>query len=169
MINRDQGEFIEGGATVATKPGTKVFPYLASPNTQLQTVVQSVDLAATPDKVWALIGSFGSLAWHPLVATGTLTGTGIGQLRTVETIDGKRIVERLTATDSSARSYSYGSVSGLPVSNYTGSLGVKPKGTGSTVEWRAQYLPDGQPDVVVKAILTTLFKVGLESLKPRFG
>lgn len=169
MINRDQGEFIEGGATVATKPGTKGFPYLASPNTQLQTVVQSVDLAAPPEKVWALIGSFGSLTWHPLVATGTLTGTGIGQLRTVETIDGKQIIERLAATDPSGRSYGYESVSGLPVSNYKGLLGVKPHGTGSTVEWRAQYLPNGQPDVVVRTILTTLFKVGLESLKPRFG
>jgi hypothetical protein len=29
----------------ATKPGTKVFPYFASPNTALQVVAESVDLA----------------------------------------------------------------------------------------------------------------------------
>ena len=42
-------------------PRTKEFPYLASPNTQLQTVVDSVDVAASPDQVWALIGQFGGL------------------------------------------------------------------------------------------------------------
>ena len=31
------------------------------------------------------------------------------------------------------------------------------------------YLPDGQPNTIIKLIDTTLFKVGLESLKKRFG
>ncbi len=169
MVNHDQGEFLQGGAMGATKPGTKEFPYLASPNTDLQNVTQSVDLAAAPEQVWALIGSFGDLSWHPLAASVTLTGTGIGQLRTTETIDGKKIIERLTAMDSSPRSYSYAGVSGLPVSNYTGKLSVTPKGAGSTVEWSSLYLPDGQPNTIIKLIDTTLFKVGLESLKKRFG
>jgi Polyketide cyclase / dehydrase and lipid transport/Domain of unknown function (DUF4331) len=169
MVNHDQGAFMQGGAMGATKPGTRDFPYLASPNTELQSVVQSVDLAATPEQVWALIGSFGDLSWHPLAAAVTLTGSGIGQLRTTETIDGKRITERLIATDPTARSYSYAGVSGLPVSNYTGKLSATPKGAGSTVEWSSLYLPDGQPNVIIKLIDTTLFKVGLESLKKRFG
>jgi hypothetical protein len=168
MVNRDQGEFILGGATVATKPGTKQFPYLASPNTQLQTVVESVDLAATAEQVWALIGSFGNIAWHPLVAKVNLTATGVGQLRTIETIDGKEIIERLTETDPSARSYSYANVSGLAVADYTGSLDAKPKGAGSVVEWRAQFLANDQPTIVVRTIVSTLFKTGLESLKSRF-
>ena len=169
MVNHDLGEFLQGGAMGATKPGTKEFPYLASPNTELQSVVQSVDLAATPEQVWALIGSFGDLSWHPLAAAVMLIGTGIGQLRTTETIDGKRITERLTATDATTSSYSYAGVSGLPVSNYTGKLSVTPKGAGSTVEWSSLYLPDGQPNTIIKLIDATLFKVGLESLKKRFG
>ena len=87
MVNNDR-EFLQGGATGATKPGVNTFPYLASPNTQLQTVVESVDLSAQPDQVWALIGPFDG-TWHPLIARIRLTGTGIGQLRTIETIDGK--------------------------------------------------------------------------------
>ena len=55
------------GAIGATKPGMKVFPYFATPNTELQIVAKSVELAAAPDKVWSLIGPFG-LDWHPLVA-----------------------------------------------------------------------------------------------------
>src|SRR6185295_13229198 len=85
LINRDR-EFLQGGATGATKPGMKVFPYLATPNTEVQTVGESIELDATPDVVWGLIGPF-SLDWHPLVASVTLTGTGVGQLRTTRTGD----------------------------------------------------------------------------------
>ena len=42
----------------------------------------------------------------------------------------------------SARSYRYTNVAGIPASNYTGTFQVKPKGAGSTVEWRAQFLAD---------------------------
>ena len=57
LVNRDR-EFLQGGATGATKPGMKVFPYFATPNTELQTIAESVELAAAPDEVWSLIGQF---------------------------------------------------------------------------------------------------------------
>ena len=63
LVNRDR-EFLQGGATGATKPGMKVFPYFATPNTELQTVAESVELAAAPDEVWSVIGQF-DLDWHP--------------------------------------------------------------------------------------------------------
>jgi hypothetical protein len=167
LVNRDR-EWMQGGATGATKPGMKVFPYFATPNTELQTVAESVELPAPPDKVWALIGQFGG-AWHPLVANIRLTGTGVGQLRTIETLDGKEIVERLDAIDNAKRFYRYTNIRGIPASQYTGMLDVKPKGAGSAVEWRAQFRPDDQPTIVVRTIVATLFRTGLDSLKPRFG
>jgi len=167
LVNKDR-EFLQGGATGATKPGTKMFPYLASPNTQLQEVADSIDLAAPPDKVWALIGNFNP-SWHPLVANVRLTGTGVGQLRTFETVDGKSMVERLDVMDNAKRFYRYTNIRGIPASSYTGMLSVRPKGSGSTVEWRSQFLADDQPTFFVKLIASTLFKVGLESLVPRFG
>src|SRR6516164_8220999 len=57
LVNHDR-KFLQGGATGATKPGMKVFPYFATPNTELQTVAESVELAAAPDTVWSLIGQF---------------------------------------------------------------------------------------------------------------
>ena len=69
-------------------------------------MVDSVDLVASPDKVWALIGQFGGM-WHPLIAKVQLTGKGVGQLRAVETIDGKQIIERLEAMDNSQKLYRY--------------------------------------------------------------
>jgi len=166
LINKDR-EFLQGGATGATKPGTKVFPYLASPNTELQVVAESVALEASPEKVWALIGQF-DLMWHPLVAKVQLTGAGIGQLRTIETVDAKQIVERLEIMDNAKRFYRYASISGIPA-NYTGTLEVKPNGRGCTAEWRAQFLANNQATFFVKLMLSTLFKVGLESLHARFG
>src|SRR5262249_18052640 len=93
LVNRNR-EFLQCGATGATKPGMKVFPYFATPNTELQTVAESVELAAPADVVWSLIGEF-NLEWHPLVAGVTLIGTGPGELRRIRTRDGKEIVERL--------------------------------------------------------------------------
>ncbi len=168
MVRHDQGEFMQGGATGATQPGRTTFPYLAPPNAQLQTVADSVDLPASVERVWALIGAFGG-TWHPLIAKIRLNGTGIGQLRTIETIDGKTIVERLEAMDQAQRFYRYGGVTGIQASNYTGTLGVKPTGAGCSVEWHVQYLPDGQPDIVIRIIVSTLLKTGLASLKAHFG
>jgi hypothetical protein len=166
MVNRDR-EPLRSGTTRATKPGTKTFPYFATPNTEPQSVTDRIDLNAAPDNVWALIEDF-SASWHPLIADVKLIGEGIGQLRVIETIDGKQIVERLDAIDNSARLYRYTSISGIPASDYTGRLEVKANGAGSSVEWGAQYLPKGQGDIVVRTIVSTLFKTGLESLKARF-
>ena len=130
-------------------------------------MADSVDLAAPPDRVWALIGPFGG-TWHPLIAKIELTGAGVGQLRTIETIDGKQIIERLEAIDEPRRFYRYGGVTGIQAADYTGTLAVKPKGAGSSVEWNVTYLPDGQPDIVIKITVATLLKTGLAALKARF-
>jgi hypothetical protein len=98
-----------------------------------------------------------------------LTGTGIGQLRTMATVDGKDIIERLEAIDNTKRSMRYTSISGIAASHYTGTLDVTPNGRGAIAEWRVQYLANGQPDIVVKTIVSALQKTGLDSLTTRFG
>ena len=167
MVNNDR-EFLRGGSASPTKPGTKTFPYEASPNTQLQTVADNVDLAASPDQVWAVIGQFGGM-WNPLIASIKLTGEGVGQLRTIELIDGKQIIDRLEFMDNSQRLSRYTNLSGIPAVDYTGTLDVKPKGSGSSVEWRVQFLADNQPTIIVRIIAATLMKRGFEALEKRFG
>src|SRR5262249_54371241 len=125
LVNHDR-EFLQGGATGATKPGMKVFPYFAAPNTEIQTVTGSVELAAPPADVWSVVGKF-NLQWHPAVARARLIGEGLGQLRRLETSDGKEIVERLADVDNAKRSYRYTLVSGVPASHYAGVISVKPK------------------------------------------
>jgi hypothetical protein len=118
--------------------------------------------------VWSLIGNFGA-DWHPLVANIRLTGTGIGQLRTMQLVDGSEIIQQLEAIDDAGRSFRYTNIAGVPVSHYTGTLEVTPKGSGSVVEWRAQYLASNRPDGAVKRMVAPLLKTGLEHLRSRFG
>ena len=143
LVNHDR-EFLLGGATGATKPGMKVFPYFATPNTEIQTVTGAVELAAPPDDVWSVIGQF-NLQWHPAVARARLIGEGLGQLRKLETRDGREIVERLAEVDNTNRSYRYTLISGVPASHYTGVIDVKPKANGSVAEWRIEFWPTTNP------------------------
>ena len=61
-----------------------------------------MDLDAPPDKVLATDWTNSVGDWHPLIANIKLIGTGIGELRVIETIDGKQIIERLDAIDTSS-------------------------------------------------------------------
>ena len=115
-----------------------------------------------------MIGDFGG-GWHPLNASISVTGTGIGQVRTIKTLDGREIVERLEAIDNAKRCLRYISVAGMPVSHYTGTLEVAPNGSASLVHWRAEFLAAHQTDRAAKDMVSTLFSAGLESLKARFG
>ena len=90
-------------------------------------------------------------------------------MRTIELIDGKQIIERLEAMDNSKRLYRYTNMSGLGVTDYTGTFDLKPKGSGSSVEWRVQFLADNQPTLIVRTIVSTLMKTGFEGLTKRFG
>jgi hypothetical protein len=167
LVNNDR-QFLQGGAIGATKPGMTRFPYLATPNTDLQTLAESAALAAAPDEVWALIGQFGG-AWHPQVARVGLTGTGIGQLRTIGTIDGTEMVDRLEAIDAGQRLLRYTNIAGIPASHYSGTLEVKPRGVGCVVEWRVQFLANGRPDGAVRRLVSPMLKSGVASLSRRFG
>jgi hypothetical protein len=166
-VNKDR-EFMQGGATGATKSGVDTFPYMASPNTAVQSVSDSVDLKAGPDDVWAVVGEFGG-HWHPLIASIEIIGEGIGELRKIEVVDGKEIVERLEAMDDAGRSYTYGQISGVPASDYQGTMQVTPKGAGSTVSWKVDFIADGAPDLIVRTTVESLLKAGLGGLEKRFG
>jgi hypothetical protein len=167
LINRDR-EFLLGGAAGATKPGMENFPYFATPNTEAQIESNSVELATSADTVWSVIGQF-DLSWHPLVAKVNLIGAGIGQLRKMKTLDGGEVVERLDAVDSARRSYRYTLVSGIAATRYAGTIEVRPKGSGCVAEWRVEFLADNQPSLLVRRRVSTLLKVGFESLKRRFA
>jgi hypothetical protein len=94
---------------------------------------------------------------------------GTGQLRTIKTVDGKEIIERLEAIDNAKRCFRYTQISGMPVSHFTGTLKVTPKGSGCAVDWHTQFLANHQTDRAVKVMVSTLLNTGLDRLKSRFG
>jgi Polyketide cyclase / dehydrase and lipid transport len=104
-----------------------------------------------------------------MAARVSLTGAGIGQLRTIKTIDGKEIIERLEAVDDDKQLYRYTHVAGIPASRYTATIQVKPKGTGCVADWSVQFLASNKPDIVVRTMVSGLLETGLGSLKARFG
>ena len=98
-----------------------------------------------------------------------LIGTGIGQLRRIETRDGREIVERLEDVDDAKRFYHYALVAGVPASHYVGTIEVTAEGRGCVAEWRVNFLADKQPDIVVRTKVSTLVNTALEYLKSRFA
>ena len=103
-----------------------------------------------------------------MIAKIQLTGT-IGQLRTIETIDGKQIIERLEAIEPAQKALSLLDDQWFRQRITPGRSTSSPRGLGASVEWRIQYRADGQPDIVVRTAISGLLNTGLESLKPRFG
>ena len=168
LINRNQGKFYQSAATQATQPGRATFPYLAPPNKKILKISESVELLASPDAVWSVVGRFDGL-WNPLVASISLIESGVGQLREIETIDGKSIVERLDAIDDLKQTLSYSLVSGIPAKPYSGVIQVSPVGTGSKVTWTVQYRPSGQGELIVHMIIRSLITRGFKSLQDIFG
>jgi hypothetical protein len=168
LINRNQGKFYQSPATQATQPGLSTFPYLAPPNKKILKISESVELLANPNAVWSVVGRFDGL-WNPMVASINMIGSGVGQLREIETIDGKSIVERLDAIDDLKQTLSYSLVSGIPAKPYSGVIQVSPVGTGSKVTWTVHYRPSGQGELIVHMIIRSLMTRGFKTLQDLFG
>lgn len=153
------------------------------PTRQKVTVTQEV--AAPPAKVWARIGDFQDMSWHPAVhATKGKNGNEIDATRvlTLGAEDGPTISEVLYKYKDEKRSYSYRitavEVDVLPVTNYSSHLTVKDgKDGGSLVEWRGAFYrgypnndpPENLNDEAAVAAVTGVYEAGLEALAAEFA
>jgi carbon monoxide dehydrogenase subunit G len=129
-------------------------------------VAKSVDVAAPPAKVWSTIGDFCGIGqWHPAIEKCALSKDGGKTLRTLNLKGGGTIVESQTARDDKAMSYTYAIVSGpLPVTDYSSTISVVPKGTGSTVNWTGSFKAKGAPDPVAVDAITGIYDSGLKAI-----
>lgn len=130
-----------------------------------------VELPATADAVWAVIGGFGSLPdWLSFIPTSELTEGG--RVRQLSSSDGRVIVERLMAFDEKARSYTYHIMqSPFPVRDYYSTLTVKPalEGGGAVVEWSGAFTPVTVSEAEAAQIFQQIYETGLMSLSERMG
>ncbi len=149
-----------------------------------QKVTLEMKLAATPDEVWAAIGDFQDMSWHPAVFSTAGEGgsvPGATRLLTLGAEGGPTIAEELVKHSTEARSYSYRitevDVAVLPVTNYSSHLTVKDDGGMALVEWRGAFYrgfpnndpPPEQNDEAAVAATAGVYQAGLDALAARFG
>ena len=145
-----------------------------------QKVSETVEINASPDKVWKVIGNFQDMSWHPAVAK--LEGTGGNDpnaTRVLTLKSGGTISEKLIQNDPDKKLYKYEitdvDVKVLPVKNYSSSLSVKGEGDKSTVEWRGAFYrgfmnndpPPELNDEAAKKAVTGVYRAGLDALKQK--
>lgn len=147
-----------------------------------QKAAESIEIAASPAEVWAVVGDFQNADWLPGVVSTKGEGgvTPERATRRLTFANGGAIDERLVQYDAVEMSLRYliehGDFSVLPVGNLSATLKVGPAGEGqSRVEWKARFyraFPGGNPpeqftdEIAVKAV-SDFFKQGLAALKAR--
>jgi hypothetical protein len=145
-----------------------------------QKVTETIEINAAADKVWALVGNFQDMSWHPAVAkTEGKGGNDVNATRTLTLKNGGTIDEQLDVYDAAEHTYAYEitkvDVKVLPVNDYSSHITVTANGDKSTVEWRGAFYrgymlndppPELNDEVAVKAV-TGVYKDGLAALKKK--
>lgn len=105
----------------------------------MPTFRQTVDIAATPDQVWEVLGDVTSVdRWIPGVTAVTRTDSG----RACTFADGHTQDERILDYSPATRSYRY-LIDGapLPVTDNTGRFAVEDTGGQARVVWESSFRP----------------------------
>ncbi|MGC2998295.1 SRPBCC family protein [Streptomyces sp. G35A] len=136
----------------------------------MATTTATIDIPQPAERVWQLIGGFGSLPdWLPYIPESTLTEGG--RVRSLTNEEGGVIVERLEAFDDRARTYSYSIVRApFPVTGYRSTLSVHDVAGGrSRVEWSGTFTPAGTGDEEAITLFHGIYTEGLAALKKTLG
>lgn len=144
------------------------------------------EIAAPAAEVWAVIGDFYDMTWHPAVfateGDGSLVVDESQRVLTLGEEGGPTVLETLYKWKPEKMSYSYFitevDVEVFPVTNYSSHLTVKAvDDTHSMVTWKAGFYrgyPNNEPpehlnDEAAVAAVTALYEQGLEALAARFA
>jgi mxaD protein len=140
-------------------------------------IKETIEIDAPADVVWAKVGNFNDMSWHPAITKTELTGGNnneVGATRKLTLQDGGAVNEVLTAWDKDGKTLKYDiTESVLPVREYSATLLVQPNGDKTTVTWRSMFKrkdpanpgAPGQDDKAAKEAITGIFKSGLENMK----
>ena len=130
----------------------------------------SIDIPASAETVWQLIGGFDALPdWLPFIPE-SVSSEG-GRVRSLTTSDGGTVIERLEAFDNRQRSYSYSIMKApFPVVDYLSTITVHETADSnvSRVEWYGEFTPVNVSDAEARALFSGIYQDGLEALKKNF-
>ncbi|WP_186672885.1 SRPBCC family protein [Sporosarcina sp. BP05] len=130
-----------------------------------------IEIPASPDKVWQLIGGFDSLPdWLPYIPSSELSEGG--RVRHLANPDGNVIVESLEAFNNKERYYSYSIMKApFPVTDYQSTIRVREiadDSKTSLVEWSGSFTPVGVSDEEAINLFHGIYADGLKALKQAF-
>lgn len=145
-----------------------------------QKVTESVEISATPEAVWAVVGNFAAPEkWMPAVTSTTAQGGNEkGATRELKLKSGGVIKEELKTYDAGKMSFQYKITEvdpkDLPVNTYSSTLAVEPNPAGGAkVEWNGAFYrsfmnnnppPEESDEAAFKAV-TDVYKASLSQLK----
>ena len=134
----------------------------------MATASAFIDVPASAEQVWQLIGGFNSLPdWLPFIVKSELSEGG--RVRSLETADGAVVVERLEGFDNAAKTYSYSiEQAPFPATDYLATLRVEAQGQGTRVTWSGRFTANGVTDAEVEALFNGIYQGGLEALRANY-
>ncbi|MCG5225484.1 SRPBCC family protein [Acinetobacter pittii] len=136
----------------------------------MANAIATLEIPASPDQVWQLIGGFNNLPkWLPFIVKSEWEENGM--VRNLTAADGANIIERLESFNYKERTYSYSILKGpAPVENYFATITVKEtdKPNVSIVEWKGSFSPVNVTEAEVVALYTGIYTDGLNDLKNNF-
>jgi hypothetical protein len=144
--------------------------------------VETIDIDAPPERVWAVVGDFARYDWLPGVISIAATGGNTPEQarRRLAMAGGGDISETLVRWDPEKMTLAFhrdrDDIRRLPAINYMTHVTVKPAGDGrSRVEWKGRFYrghpfndpPPGLDDDTALAAVTLLHRASLAALKAR--
>ncbi|MFJ3008350.1 SRPBCC family protein [Pseudomonas fluorescens] len=134
----------------------------------MATASATIDIPASADQVWQLIGGFNTLPdWLPFIPKSEPSEGG--RVRTLQTADGGVVIERLQAFDNDAKTYSYSiEQAPFPATDYLATIKVEAQGQGARVTWSGRFNAKGVSEEEVVALFNGIYQGGLEALRANY-
>ena len=134
----------------------------------MATASAFIDIPASAEQVWQLIGGFNSLPdWLPFIPRSELSEGG--RVRSLQTADGAVVIERLQAFDNAGQTYSYSILQApFPATDYLATIKVQAQGEGARVTWSGRFEPVGVSNEEVEALFNGIYSGGLQALRANY-
>jgi carbon monoxide dehydrogenase subunit G len=129
-------------------------------------------IAASTDRVWALVRDFGGLQrWAAGIESVSVSGEGVGAVRTLSMAGGLTLQERLEAIDERTRTLSYAIVGShpLPFDDYLATIRLAEDGDGCQVDWSSTFTPRAGAEAKAAAMVEGIYRGGIAGLKKALG
>jgi carbon monoxide dehydrogenase subunit G len=129
-------------------------------------------IEASADRVWDLVRDFGGIQRFAAgIESVSVTGQGVGSVRTLTMPGGLTLQERLEALDERSRTLSYSIVGAhpLPFDEYLATIRLAEDGDGCQIDWSSTFTPRAGADAQAAGMVEGIYRGGIAGLKKALG